>query len=400
MKVTMKKILLYQHGSSYNHGCEALVRVTSQTIKQCMPDSKVYLSSFAPKDDLMFDVATVDEVVNNRHWCRRWSVGWFLNRFCKKTLDIKFFRKRFGVFKDNVKLAKDMDCCIAIGGDNYCYNKGKSDWATNALMRKECTKMMLWGCSVEPDELPGELAEHLSLFDAITVRESISYEAFVKCGLGDKAHLVADPAFLLEPDEVLLPEGFEEGKLVGINLSPFILNYAEEREKVVESIYALVDHILETTNMNIVLIPHVRISNGDDIDTLLPIYEKYRDSGRVLLLDDYSLSCRQLKGYISKCRFFIGARTHSIIAAYSTCVPALALGYSVKAKGIARDIFGTEENLILPVQTFNDPEATVRGFDYLVEHEDEIRQKLEDVMPGYKENARKSGEIFKELMER
>ena len=395
----MKKTLLYQHIGSYNHGCEALVRTVSESVKTVFPDSTIYLSSFNPSEDINADIPTVNKVVKNKHWCRRLSIGWFLNRFCKKALNFKILRNHFGVFTKNVKLAKDMDCCIAIGGDNYCYNKGKSDWATNLLMRKKCPKMILWGCSVEPDELPGELAEHLSLFDAITVRESISYEAFVKCGLGDKAHLVADPAFLLEPDEVMLPEGFEEGKLVGINLSPFILNYTEEREKVVESIYALVDYILETTNMNIVLIPHVRIASGDDMDTLRPIYEKYRDSGRVMLLDDYSLSCRQLKGYISKCRFFIGARTHSIIAAYSTCVPALALGYSVKAKGIARDIFGSEDNLVLPVQTFNDPAATVRGFDYLVVHEEGIRQKLQDVMPDYKEKAKRSGEIFKEIME-
>ena len=396
----MKKILLYQHIGSYNHGCEALVKTVSESVKNAFPDSLVYLSSFNPREDINANIPSVDEVKKNKHWGRRFSIGWFFNRFFKKAWSFKFIRDRFGVFKENIKLAKDMDCCIAIGGDNYCYNKGKSDWTTNLLMRNRCSKIMLWGCSVEPDELPGELADHLSLFDAITVRESISYEAFVKCGLGDKAHLVADPAFLLEPEEVILPEGFKEDELVGINLSPFILNYTENKEKVIGSIHALIDHILATTEMNVVLVPHVRIASGDDMDTLRPIYEKYRESGRVLLLDDYSLSCCQLKGYISKCRFFIGARTHSIIAAYSTCVPALALGYSVKAKGIARDIFGTEENLVLPVQTFNDPEATVRGFDYLVEHEDEIRQKLEDVMPGYKENARKSGEIFKDLMER
>ena len=396
----MKKILLYQHVSSYNHGCEALVRVVSNSVKNVYPDSKVYLSSFKPDEDLPFNIATVDEIVKNRHWCRRLSIGWFLNRFFKKALKIKFLSRNFGVFKDNVKLSKDMDCCIAIGGDNYCYNKGKSDWATNLEMKKKCSKMMLFGCSIEPDELPGELCEHLSIFDAITVRESISYEAFVKCGLGDKAHLVADPAFLLEPDRVDFPKGWREGQMVGINLSPLILNYTEKRDKVVESIYALVDYILGKTEMNIVLIPHVRIFNGDDMEMLQPIFERYKDTGRVLLLDDYSLSCRQLKGYISACRFFIGARTHSIIAAYSTCVPALALGYSVKAKGIARDIFGSEENLVLPVQTFDDPEATVRGFEYLVEHEDEIKERLVSIMPSYKEKARISERVFKELMEK
>lgn len=393
----MKKVMLYQHAGSYNHGCEALATTVSSEIARVMPDGEVYLCSHDAKEDREFTLPNIYKIVENKRWLRRWTLPWFFYQVDKRTTNCKWLQEKIEIDRPCIRLAKDMDVCVAIGGDNYCYNKGKLYWPTERVIKKMGKKMMLWGCSVEPDELPGELAEHLSLFDAITVRESISYEAFVKCGLGDKAHLVADPAFLLEPEEVLLPEGFEEGKLVGINLSPMILNYTEEREKVVESIYALIDHILGTTDMNVVLVPHVRLPVTDDMDTLRPIYERYRESGRVLLLDDYSLSCRQLKGYISKCRFFIGARTHSIIAAYSTCVPALALGYSVKAKGIARDIFGTEENLVLPVQTFNDPASTVRGFNYIMEHEDEIRQKLEDVMPEYKENARKSAEVFEKL---
>lgn len=44
-------------------------------------------------------------------------------------------------------------------------------------------------------------------------------------------------------------------------------------------------------------------------------------------------SCGDLKGYISRCRFLVAARTHASIAAYSTGVPALVAGYSVKARG-------------------------------------------------------------------
>ena len=51
---------------------------------------------------------------------------------------------------------------------------------------------------------------------------------------------------------------------------------------------------------------------------------------------------------------FIGARTHSTIAAYSSGVPTLVVGYSVKAKGIAKDLFGTEENYVLPVQALKE----------------------------------------------
>ena len=46
-------------------------------------------------------------------------------------------------------------------------------------MKKDNKKMMLWGCSIEPSDIPGEMAEHLSLFDAITVRDPLSYQALI-----------------------------------------------------------------------------------------------------------------------------------------------------------------------------------------------------------------------------
>ena len=60
-----------------------------------------------------------------------------------------------------------------------------------------------------------------------------------------------------------------------------------------------------------------------------------------------SPNCRQQKYIISQCAYFIGASTPSTIAAYSTGVPTLVVGYSVKAKGIAKDLFGTYDNLSL-----------------------------------------------------
>ena len=64
-------------------------------------------------------------------------------------------------------------------------------------------------------------------------------------------------------------------------------------------------------------------------------------TGRVVFFEDHN--CMELKGIISKCRFFVGARTHSTIAAYSMGIPTLVVGYSVKARGIARDLLGGEE---------------------------------------------------------
>ncbi|MDO5124498.1 MAG: polysaccharide pyruvyl transferase family protein, partial [Eubacteriales bacterium] len=87
---------------------------------------------------------------------------------------------------------------------------------------------------------------------------------------------------------------------------------------------------------------------NNDLKPLESLFSIYKDSGRVVLIKDHN--CEELKGYISRCRFFVGARTHATIAAYSTCVPTLVVGYSIKSKGIAKDLFGTFEKYVVPVQ--------------------------------------------------
>ena len=135
--------------------------------------------------------------------------------------------------------------------------------------------------------------------------------------------------------------------------------------------------------MKIALIPHVVWEAVDDRKILTSFYEKYKESGRVLLVDD--CNCEELKGYISKCKFFIGARTHATIAAYSSCVPTLVVGYSVKARGIAQDLFGTWENYVLPAQELKDKDELSNTFKWLQENESKIKGKLEEFIPQYQE---------------
>lgn len=115
----------------------------------------------------------------------------------------------------------------------------------------------------------------------------------------------------------------------------------------------LIDYILENTDCHIALIPHVMWKYNDDRLTLIELYNGYQGNERVVLFED--MPARKIKYVISKCRMFIGARTHATIAAYSSCVPTLVVGYSVKARGIARDLFGTEDHYVLPVQNLAEP---------------------------------------------
>ena len=93
----------------------------------------------------------------------------------------------------------------------------------------------------------------------------------------------------------------------------------------------------------------------------------------------------------------IADRTHASIAAYSTCVPTLVVGYSVKAKGIAKDIFGTYDNYVLPVQQLSSPHELMKGFEWLMKNEDSIRRHLEEFMPGYIKRTWDAGLILQEI---
>ena len=82
---------------------------------------------------------------------------------------------------------------------------------------------------------------------------------------------------------------------------------------------------------------------------------------------------------------FIGARTHAVISAYSMCVPTIALGYSIKSRGIAKDL-GLDEQLVVNSKNFTKG-ALLRSFAYLMDQESALRQHLQNIMPEYRQRT-------------
>jgi colanic acid/amylovoran biosynthesis protein len=242
---------------------------------------------------------------------------------------------------------------------------------------------VFWGCSIEEEFMTPEVVEDLKGFDLITVRESLSYEVLKNYGIS--AVQVADPAFLLNKKELPLPKGFVEGNTVGINISPLINDYENGDSIAFNNYVKLIEYILSETDMSICLIPHVVWEYNNDRKPLNSLFEKFKDTNRVILLEDHN--CEELKGFISRCRFFVGARTHATIAAYSTCVPTLVVGYSIKSRGIATDLFGTCENYVVSVQNMKNDSELKEAFKYIVNNESQIKNTLNDIIPKYKKKA-------------
>lgn len=383
-------IKFYMHNGSENHGCEAIVRSSKKIL-----DEEVILYSRNPEQDLKYSIEEVCKVeFDEESSLKRGSFAWFISSiqtkiFNKIDLAIKY---RYRNFLRNVS---SNDICFSIGGDNYCYPGTEVLAAINRNIRKKGAKLVLWGCSVDPELLMiKEMEKDIAGFDLITTRESISYDALKK--VNPHTILVSDPAFTLDTITLPLPDGWKEGHMVGINASPLILQSGKSGELVFEAYRQLIFYIIHNTEFNIALVPHVVCKENNDLEVLHKLYNSIDNKERLVLLND--CNCMEVKGYISRCRLFIGARTHSTIAAYSHCVPTLVLGYSVKSRGIAKDLFGTEENYVLPVQKLVNTDELVNGFKWLLSNESTIKQHLLDVMPEYIKKAYRAKESFESLL--
>lgn len=368
-------ILLFGHTGSKNHGCEAIVRSTVGLFS----DKRFCLFSHEPEEDAFYNVDKLCHILQRNEVKINKAHPSFIFAYLalKIRKDYEPLNDVFGT--SALKAAKKSDIAFSIGGDNYCYCGVKRFMRYHRSLYRRGVKTVLWGCSVEPEAIDARMRKDLSQFDLIVARESITYETLK--AINPNTMLAPDPAFTLGRQASVRPAGLGDVPYIGINVSPLIQHLERGDDITMENYRTLIRTILDTTDRDIALIPHVVWEHNDDRQPLRQLYTEFSDSGRVYMVEDQN--CMQLKDFISGCEFFIGARTHATIAAYSTCVPTLVVGYSVKARGIARDLFGSEEGYVLPVQQLREKDDLTNAFQALYSHKEEIRKHLTDMMPGY-----------------
>lgn len=384
------KIMMYGHDGSLNRGCEAIVRSSSEMIKDRVKGSKIILASGKPETDKMLN--KLDEVFNGS------SVEFKPNLLQKVRIasEVKLLKSEHyalgKIYKNVIEKIKDIDVLLSIGGDNYCYGEQPGFYEINRRVKASGKKLALWGCSIGEEDMSERKLEDLKNFDLILARETLTYDMLKNKGLTNMK-LVADPAFTMAKEELPLPKGWKENDTIGLNFSPLVLNRNKESA---EAVRELIKHILKVTKSTIALTPHVMIEGNDDFKTLNTFYEEFKDTGRVIILPN-NLNAIQYKGYIARMRAFIGARTHATIAAYSNSIPTMVLGYSVKSRGIAKDLFGYER-LVLGINEISDSNKLKNAFDEMIRDENEIRKHLNKTIPTIKDMSYKAVEYLNTLM--
>ena len=375
------EIVLYGNGGSGNHGCEAIVRGTFSLLQRSLA-----IASEAIDEDLKYGLNKYGNIYNAKSDCV--SKIQFIKAYTKLKLAGNYTEMDCLPYWEFIKkISKKTKLALSVGGDNYCYSNQLFYACLNRMYRKQGIKTVLWGCSIEPGVMQNkQVALDLKSYNLIVAREQITYQALQQ--IGAKVILAPDPAFYMQPEKCEVDSRFLDGNVIGINISPMIIDNEKKDGITYENYKKLLAYILDYTDMTIALIPHVVWKHNDDRKVLKKLYDDYQHNQRIIMIEDHNAA--ELKYIISKCRFFVGARTHATIAAYSSCVPTLVVGYSVKANGIATDIFGTAEHYVMPVQAITYHLQLVDAVKWLIDNEQGIKQHLVQFMPEYIKSGNKA----------
>lgn len=378
-----------------NRGCEAIVRSTVSALRREFGDVEVLV----PSDDIDRDAA---------QWPQAHDLG---VRFVKAYLP---WYQRYWVHAQRLQLPalkragwpfpfprwlkeqiQSVDAVLSVGGDNYSldYRLPSLLMGIDRLAMDLDKPVFLWGASVGPFE--GEshfvpaIQGHLAGFSRILVRESVSYRYLSETLSLKNVSQMVDPAFTLEAEafncDAFWPQPVANG-VIGLNVSPLIERYKKPGQDLVDETARFVRDCVQTGGFGVVLIPHVGPLDGtgknSDAHYMASILQRCAGLGSAVTLAPPTLNAAQLKHVISQLRFFIGARTHATIAALSSGVPTVSIAYSVKARGINRDLFG-DEAVVIPTPDLS--AVTLQEMlDYIQANEDSLREKLAQAMPAYR----------------
>lgn len=245
--------------------------------------------------------------------------------------------------------------------------------------------------------------------ELILVRENLSREYLLNLGIdAKKVYVTADPAFILPPapisriEEILKIENIPHfsNTVVGVNPSSLISNYLKDAETAeehyIKTMVDAIDHLTETQEADVILIPHVYQQRNDDREVVKRIMAEISNPKKVFQVKG-EYSAAELKGLIGLCDIFIGARMHATIAATSLCIPTIGIAYSHKMHGIIGKALDLEQ-YVIDINTL-DSDVLKTTIDTVWSNRVAIKQHLKNVVPQVKEKSLLNGYYLAEYLE-
>lgn len=401
-----------------NLGCEAIVRGTTSLLREAAGECR-FISHYFTEEKCTDAQRETDLSIIHRPFpfLKRYSPPWI-----QYQIERRFFhRPNSSQVLNALRLSiKKAEAVFMLGGDTFSPDYGNADvhFGLSSLAVGLNVPVALWGASIGPfSNDPGYerwAAEKLRKITLLCARETDTLDYLDRLGLKDNVILAADPSFHLQPAVCELPDEIEmalKGGCIGLNLSPLMHRYIPRDNSAwstensfrmwIQVATEVVRNLQRHFSQPVLLIPHVFSECGDierdDYLFLREVAQQAQEPEGVHVLEP-GLNAAQTKWVISRVRAFAGARTHSTLAAISSCVPTICIGYSMKARGIAKDVYGHLDWLIPGSDLVKAPSILCDRLVSLCDQESTIRSRLEHVNPMFQLRAREAAGRLLEIV--
>lgn len=397
--MTPSLFILQGNGPLLNRGCEAILRSTVAILQEEFGACRFInapSSSRLPRSAYETPDLPVTLVLPKR--MARWTPSWLAFQFRKRVL-----HRHTAKFEPYLPAA----CAtLALGGDNYSLDYGLPYaffWANQVTLRHR-KPVVLWGASVGPFSKHPQFEKwavgELHKVSLICARESETVAYLASIGVRENVRAVSDPAFVLEAEPVDLPgpqQRILNTPCIGLNLSPMLARFRDRRDSWQDCATGCLQALLEAVGLPVVLIPHV-VTEGsnNDFDFMNRMAEGVASFRDRLVLIGPQYTAPQLKWIIAQCHVFVGARTHATIASLSSGVPTISVGYSTKAMGINKDLFG-HTDWLLPIEHLG-RDSLAEAVGRLLDRAGDVRSHLAAVMPAYKKRSWAAAKYLREVL--
>jgi len=267
---------------------------------------------------------------------------------------VKTIIKRLINYKNisnTIKVYKSADYILDIGqGDSFADIYGKDRFNGINLIHREAMELHKPYCLLpqtigpfKDDAIRTEAVKAITNADIVMARDKQSYD-YTKQIAPQQKNLkeYIDVAFFLPFKRMSFDKEFVH---VGLNISALLWHGGYTRDNQFglkvdyqKCIRSIIDYFLAIPNVIVHLIPHVVIGERDienDYEVSFDLQKEYNQQR--IVLSPFFLSPVDAKDYISGMDFFMGARMHSTIAAFSSGVPVVPMAYSRKFNGLFID---------------------------------------------------------------
>jgi polysaccharide pyruvyl transferase CsaB len=287
-----------------------------------------------------------------------------------------------------------------LGGGGILYDSDAEEYLRELVIARELNvPVILYAVSAGPlatqsSRRAVQQALNASPAPVITVRDRLGYRLLEDVGVIQEIHLTADPAFLLEPEELssdaLKAEGVEfDRHLIGFSVREPGPAAPDIRP---DEYYALLanaaDFLVERYDANVLFVPMERT----DVQHSHAVVAHMQFAERAEILRR-TYSPRQILDLMGRFEFAVGMRLHFLIFAALRGIPFAALPYASKVTGLLEDL-GMETP---PLGDIGIGQLIAR-IDRDWDTRDEIRQKIAERLPVLKTRAKRTNELLVELV--